>query len=435
MPFSTNNKIQLVDGSGDPLDTGVGAYGAETLRVTMAADDVLLTSIATNIIDCEALLTTIDSDTGGMLSGINAPVQLGADTHNHNHYGMGCLGVRNDELAAFTLTADGDYSSLQVNALGALYTTGGEVENAAVQSEPTLIGGRFDSSARTLGNGDAGAVALNASGHILMDVVDGGQLDTIIDTLETTLTAIETDQAAIETLLTGIDSDTDAIKTATQLIDDAVAAEDAALGKGILMQGDDGTDRQNLQLVASSGALKVSLDTSGPIGTVGGSSGSLVMQMGVDAKDFDGSALPDSTGSLVEGDLTYPAASTQGVLYNMPVNQDGSKSPIDQTSGQMITTHGITNLVHGTNTDVDTTAEQLDGSTSGLDIACKHVDLQAAEANKGVLYIGGSDAIGGAAGGIALRRGDVYSIDIDNLNQIWVEASVANQALNFIYYT
>ena len=124
--------------------------------------------------------------------------------HTSTDKGNFVLGVRNDTLAALGGT-DGDYSPLQVNASGALF----------------------------------------------VDVADGGQLDTIIDTLETTLTAIETDQAAIEVLLTAanvdhaaievlltaanvdhaanevllgtIDSDTDAIKTAVELIDDAVA--------------------------------------------------------------------------------------------------------------------------------------------------------------------------------------------------------------------
>ena len=68
----------------------------------------------------------------------------------------------------------------------------------------------------------------------------GGQLDTIIDTLETTLTAIETDQAAIEVLLTAanvdhaaneallitIDSDTSAIKTAVEILDNAISGSE-----------------------------------------------------------------------------------------------------------------------------------------------------------------------------------------------------------------
>jgi hypothetical protein len=90
------------------------------------------------------------------------------------HYGVGALVVRNDALGAYTNVDDGDYTFLQSSSIGALYVTGGEVENAAVQSEPLLIGGRYDLSARTLGDGDAGAIALNASGHVLTAISDGG---------------------------------------------------------------------------------------------------------------------------------------------------------------------------------------------------------------------------------------------------------------------
>ena len=95
----------------------------------------------------------------------------------------------------------------------------------------------------------------------------------------------------------------------------------------------------------------------------------------------------------------------------------------------------MTGMVHGANTDVDASAEQLDGSTSGLDTACKRVDLQANSTNSGIIYVGGADTIGPLTGGIALRAGDFYSIDVNNLNDIWVEASVANQRIDYIYYT
>lgn len=64
------------------------------------------------------------------------------------------------------------------------------------------------------------------------------------------------DLAAMEVLLTTIDADTGAIKTAVELIDDAVAVEGAALGKGVLLQGDDGTDRTNV-LVDTDGHLQI----------------------------------------------------------------------------------------------------------------------------------------------------------------------------------
>jgi len=91
--------------------------------------------------------------------------------------GTASLMERDDVLSALTPT-EGQWASFRCDANGALWTRvdgtvtvdGLEVENAAVAGNPNLSGGRFDSSARTLGNGDAGAIALNASGHIIADV-------------------------------------------------------------------------------------------------------------------------------------------------------------------------------------------------------------------------------------------------------------------------
>ena len=103
-------------------------------------------------------------------------------------------------------------------------------EDAAHTSADTgnfVLGVRNDTLAALGGtDGDYVPFQMNSSGALFVDIADGGQLDTIIDTLETTLTAIETDAAAIEVLLTAanvdhaaneallitIDEDTNAIK-------------------------------------------------------------------------------------------------------------------------------------------------------------------------------------------------------------------------------
>jgi hypothetical protein len=90
-----------------------------------------------------------------------------------------------------------------------------------------ILGVRNDALAALGGtDGDYVPFQMNASGALFVDIANGGQLDTIIDTLETTLTAIETDTAALEVLsiaanvdhaanealLITIDEDTNAIK-------------------------------------------------------------------------------------------------------------------------------------------------------------------------------------------------------------------------------
>ena len=483
---------------GTAADTGAGAYGAQTLRVTMAGDDILLTSMNTklsNLADIEALLTTIDADTGSLISIINSSIHSNGSLQGGGaSYGQAILGVRNDELAVIGGVGDNDYSVIQVNSIGGLYVTGSEVENAAVQSEPLLIGGRYDSSARTLGSGDAGAVALNASGHMLMDVVDGGQLDTIIDTLETTLTAIETDQAAIEALLITIDADTDAIKTAVQILDNAVHVDDAGftLGtdSGVMMMGFAGTQLVDANDVAalacsSSGSLMVQLDPTGSTIVTeieeevaindGGNSitvdGTVTANLGttdnavldamaaslvtidsdtdaiktaveflddaiyVDDADWTATSSKHSlaggvrsNAGVTDGDTTALRVGSQGELI-VDVRNGGLLEGAVDGIETALANFGITGMQSDNNEGVDdTTAEVLKSST-----ACKRVDMQADPSNTGYIYVGGSDV--SATKGIRLAPGDFYSIDIDNVADIFVLASVDEEDIHFTYYT
>ena len=405
--------------AGTDVAGNAGTMSAQTLRVTLATDDILISNIsnATHAEDSShssgdrgvlSLGVRQDDLAGGELAGTDGDYSslllsskgcLYVDIDNDVNMvaagiawslqkGFPAVVVRNDELVSLWGVADGDLTNLQVNSIGGLFVTGSEVENAAVQSEPLLIGGRYDSSARTLGNGDAGAIALNASGHVLMDVVDGGQLDTIIDTLETTLTAIETDQAAIEVLLTGMDSDTDAIKTAVEILDNAIS--------GSQMQVD----------------------------LVSGSTGGAATIMKADDTAYEGGAIGikatvvrndvlDDIGGINDGDYTMMQVDAEGALY---------------------TTHGITGLASDDNADVGTTAEKISGADG--DVACKRVDIMAHRNNTGDIWVGDNAVTSnGANGGIPLGAGDFYSIDIDNTGDVYVVASVNGEKVHFNYFT
>jgi hypothetical protein len=65
--------------------------------------------------------------------------------------------------------------------------------------------------------------------------------------------------------------------------------------------------------------------------------------------------------------------------------------------------------------------------------ACKHVDIMAAVANIGIIYVGGNGVT--VATGVALYAGDVYSIDIDNLNDVYVIATEDGENVQYNYYT
>jgi len=89
---------------------------------------------------------------------------------------------------------------------------------------------------------------------------------------------------------------------------------------------------------------------------------------------------------------------------------------------------GHSTIGHGNNTAVsNSTAEVLTTSTP-----CKHIDIMAAIANTGIIYVGGSGVT--AATGVALYAGDVYSVDMDNLNDVYVISSVDGEDVQWVYY-
>ena len=87
-------------------------------------------------------------------------------------------------------------------------------------------------------------------------------------------------------------------------------------------------------------------------------------------------------------------------------------------------------IADGVNTDVGTSAEYLYGDSTS--VACKHVDIMAAIANTGIIYVGATGVT--TATGVALYAGDVYSVDIENLNLIYVLASVNGEDVQWVVY-
>lgn len=154
--FNVGN-VDIHLNGGVPLLGGDGDVAPGVLRVTLADDDSAVTQLVN----------------------ISGNFKIVGESYGSGN-GLASLAFRQDVLGASFSglgIANNDWTYLQVNSKGGLYVTGSEVENAAVQSQPILAGGRYDSSARTLGNGDAGAVALNASGHVLVAHAIAGGAD------------------------------------------------------------------------------------------------------------------------------------------------------------------------------------------------------------------------------------------------------------------
>lgn len=75
---------------------------------------------------------------------------------------------------------NGDVGAIAIDVAGRQKVVGAAAEDAAVVGNPVLVGGRYDATARTLDDGDVGANALDAAGNVQVvgnvahDAVDTG---------------------------------------------------------------------------------------------------------------------------------------------------------------------------------------------------------------------------------------------------------------------
>jgi len=154
----------------------------------------------------------------------------------------------------------------------------------------------------------------------------------------------------------------------------------------------------------------------------------------VKLKAEDGTAITDGTNS---GMLDVSIHASDGSAFTDSAGKMNVQVGNDVGNPVYIESN-ITGMVSGDNNTIsDSTAEQLDGSTSGLDVACKRVDMMADPDNTGYIWVGDSGVAGnGSGGGIKLAAGDFYSIDVNNLNDIWVIATTdTNPNIYYNYFT
>jgi len=455
---SDNIEIGNVDiklnGTGVSADEGNADAG--TLRVTIADDDnhwgtvgavsasdgtahAQLRYIGDVTANQQTIFSTISSNTSFTTDLLGYALKtLGTSTYTEGStYGNSMAAVRNDTLAALVDT-DNEFAPLQVNDVGALYATGNSLQNGTLSSYNFTVMGEskaIDGSAlpNTVAEGRNARLAVSRSGIAYTCLTDDAGASDLGTTITTHLSEIEGAVETIEGAVSGSEMQVDVVAAlpagsnaigklaansgvdigdvdVTSMPSDTFVAEGGSLGKGVLLQGDDGTDRHNLQC-DSQGLLEVRLYT----GSTGGITSAFKADkdsyneaaIGISAKAKRSDALTNLT-NVADGDWTSLQVDAQGALY---------------------TTHGITGMQSDNNEGVDdSTAEVLKSST-----ACKRVDMQADSANTGYIYVGGSDV--SAVKGIRLAPGDFYSIDCDNTADIYVLASVDEEDIHFTYYT
>ncbi len=129
-----------------------GGTEAGALRVTIASD-------STGVVSVDDNGSTLSIDDGGgtiTVDGTVAATQSGT-------WNIGSI---------TTLPTLANVTTLGT-ITNAVTVVGSAAEDAAASGNPVLIGGRYDSSPRTLETGDVGGIAVNASGQVLVEIAAG----------------------------------------------------------------------------------------------------------------------------------------------------------------------------------------------------------------------------------------------------------------------
>ena len=113
---------------------------------------------------------------------------------------------------------------------------------------------------------------------------------------------------------------------------------------------------------------------------------------------------------------------------------DGKWTPLQVDAvGALYTTHGVTGGADG----VTTVSAAGTDVVLGGDVACKKIDIQAQTDNTGLIAVGftGVDATIATGTGVILNPGDAYSLEINNLNLIYIDSTVSGEGVRYTYFT
>lgn len=168
-PVDTSNPLPVGDAGGS-----LTVDGTVTANLS-ATDNAVLDAIAASVAGTLTVGSHAVTNAGTFAVQATGTVDLGATDNAVLDAIAASLALLDNSIASGNELQVDIVGALPAgaNAIGTVTAVGAAAEDAAASGNPVLIGGRYDSSARTLETGDAGAIALNASGQVLVEIAAG----------------------------------------------------------------------------------------------------------------------------------------------------------------------------------------------------------------------------------------------------------------------
>jgi hypothetical protein len=144
-------------------------------------------------------------------------------------------------------------------------------------------------------------------------------------------------------------------------------------------------------------------------------------------------SLVSTGGQYAEGNVNTTAIVRNDTLVSL-VSVDNDYAPLQvNASGALYTSHDITGGADG----VKVVSSAGTDVVLGGDVACRKIDIQAQTDNTGLIAVGFTsvDATEATGTGVILYAGDTYSLEINNLNLIYIDSTVSGEGVRYTYFT
>jgi hypothetical protein len=334
-------KLESIQGYKSIGQTFVGSTGSrEAHKLTDGTKTATITtSGANNALDVN--IVAGGAGNGAILDGVDSDIKATVkDLTNSNPLTVALVDGSGDHITSIgggTQYTEGDTDATIVGT-AIMWEDAGNALTPVSSAKPLPVSASIDPT----------GLATSAKQDTIIGHVDG--IETLIGTTNTTLTTIDGRVDGIEGLLTTIDSDTSSMVA-------GYAAEGAALGSGVLIQGDDGTDRTNV-LVDTSGHLQVDVLTL-PAGGSG-------------LTDAELRASPVVVDLGANNDVTVTGTVDLGATDNAVLDAIAASVAAIDTDTTTIIGHvdGIETLIGTTNTTLTT----IDGRVDGIEALLGTID-------------------------------------------------------------
>ena len=219
----------------DVTVTGDALTALQLIDDAISGSEMQVDIVSGNVTNAGTFVTQLDGDALTALQLIDNIVQTEDVAHSTGDAGVMLLGVENEDQAALT-AGDKDYTPIAVTPEG----------NIIVKQEGNIT---VNSHAVT----NAGTFAVQ---------VDGAAL-TALQLIDDAISGNEMQVDVVAALPTGTNTIGQVGITDTSF----AVADGSALGEGVLVQGDDGTDRKNINVDATTGDVQVDVTNTVTVGS------------------------------------------------------------------------------------------------------------------------------------------------------------------------